>query len=216
MKPKMLIGIVDDHPIFVESLALLIDSFLSFSTSITALSGEVMLEALAEAETLPDIILIDVRMKGMGGVELAWRIHELHPSIRLTALSVIGDDQTMLQMFQAGCRSYLLKSEMHASELERALTDIYTNGYYHSGSFNAPPRHPQILEGDIHHVHFTKREMEFIRLACSDLTYKEVASLMSLAERTVDGYREAVFAKMHVHSRVAMALEAARRNLIQL
>ncbi len=67
MKSKMLIGIVDDHPIFVESLALLIDSFSSFHASITALCGEAMLGALAEATTLPDIMLIDVRMKGMGG-----------------------------------------------------------------------------------------------------------------------------------------------------
>ncbi len=110
----------------------------------------------------------------------------------------------------------ILKSEMHADELERALTDIYASGHYSSGSFSVAQRRPQILEEDTRPVHFTKREMEFIRLACSDLTYKEVASLMSLSARTVDGHREAVFEKMHVHSRVAIALEAARRQLIEL
>ena len=211
---KINIGIVDDHQLFLKSLSILIESFPTFAIVIDALNGESLLNKLATAPVKPDILLLDVNMPVMDGTQTAAAVAAKYPAIKLVALSMKDDDTTVINMIKAGCCAYLLK-DIHPNELEKALTEIHLKGYYNADVSNINYRR-LILKTKEEETVFSEREKTFLKLACSDLTYKQISLQMHLSERTIDGYREALFEKMNVQSRVGMVLEALRRNLVSL
>jgi DNA-binding NarL/FixJ family response regulator len=138
-----------------------------------------------------------------------------YPLIKLVALSMKDDDITIISMLRAGCCAYLLK-DIHPDELEKALEEIDEKGYYNADQANINFRR-LILAGKKEEANrLTEKEKIFLQYACSDLTYKQIASKMNLAERTIDGYRESIFEKLNVQSRVGMAMEAIRRKLVNI
>ena len=117
-------------------------------------------------------------------------------------------------MLRAGCCSYLLK-DIHPDELEKALNEINKTGYYNADAANINFRRliKHELEGNIE---LNEREKKFLQLASTDATYKQIALEMCLSERTIDGYREVLFKKFNVQSRVGLIMEALRKSIIQL
>jgi len=212
---KINIAIADDHQLFLKSLSILIESFSDFEIVADAMNGEILLKKLEGLTTLPDIILIDVNMPVLDGADTAKIIAEKYPSIKQVALSMKDDDTSVIQMIRAGCCAYLLK-EIHPDELEKALNEIYKSGYYNADVSNI--RYRQLLRKQQaeEQLQLSERELSFLKYACSDLTYKQIADRMHLAERTIDGYRENLFQKLNVQSRVGMVLEALRRKLVDL
>ncbi|SEM65393.1 DNA-binding response regulator, NarL/FixJ family, contains REC and HTH domains [Mucilaginibacter gossypiicola] len=209
---KITIGIADDQQLFLKSLSNLISSFNDFEVVIEALNGEELLKDIGILKTLPDIILIDVQMPVMDGPTAVAKIAAGYPSIKTVALSMKEDDHSILRMLRAGCSAYLLK-DLHPKELERALLEVRETGYYNSDTLSVHYRR-LLRKQDSNEITLTDREKAFLKLACSDFTYKEIASKMFLSEKTIDGYREALFVKLNVKSRTGMALEAIRQNLV--
>lgn len=209
------IGITDDQQLFLKSLGTLINTFHGFSTVLDSINGEELLKNLSSLVEVPDILLIDVNMPVMDGLEATRKITELYPMIKLVALSIKDDDATVISMLRAGCCAYLLK-DIHPDELEKALNEIYETGYYNADLANINYRRLMLHEQKTSASQLTERELAFLKLSCSDLTYKQIAAQMFLAERTIDGYRESVFGKMNVQSRVGMAMEAIRRGIVAI
>jgi DNA-binding NarL/FixJ family response regulator len=209
------IGIVDDHQLFLKSLGLLITSIGQYDIVVEALNGKDLIKKLEISKTIPDILFIDVTMPVMDGPSTAAHINKYFPTIKAVALSMKDDDTTIIRMLRAGCCAYLLK-DIHPDELERALLEIHSKGFYNADAFNVNYRRLILKANENEALSITARETEFLKLACSDLTYKEVAAQMFLSERTIDGYRESLFLKLNVKSRVGMALEAIRRNIVSL
>lgn len=212
---KITIGIADDQQLFAKSLAMLINTFEGFSIVAEGLNGKELLQKLENLHELPDIILLDVNMPVMDGVETAQAITKQYPLIKVVALTIREDDTTIISMLKAGCCAYLLK-DIHPDELEKALLAINETGYYNADVANVNYRRLLVHQQKKDTQKLTKKELEFIKLACSELTYKQIAAQLHLAERTVDGYRESVFEKLNVQSRVGMVLEALRNNLISI
>ena len=208
---KITIGIADDQQLFLGSLSSLINSFKDFEVVVEALNGEDLLKHIGVLKTLPDIILIDVQMPVMDGPSAVAKIAVCYPSVKTVALSMKEDDHSILKMLRAGCSAYLLK-DLHPRELEKALIEVRETGYYNSDSFSVHYR--RLLRKQDDEIKLTDREKAFLKLACSDFTYKEIASKMFLSEKTIDGYRESLFVKLNVKSRTGMALEAIRQNLV--
>jgi DNA-binding NarL/FixJ family response regulator len=123
------------------------------------------------------------------------------------------NDKTIIDMLKAGCCAYMLK-DTHPNELEKALTEVVQKGYYNGDASNINFR--RLLMAEKEQVTITEKEKHFLQLACSDMTYKQIAAIMKLSERTIDGYRETLFQKLNVQSRVGLALEAIRRELVTL
>ena len=209
---KITIGIADDQQLFLRSLSILINSQAGFEVVIEALNGEELLKSIQTLTTPPDIILIDVRMPVMDGPTVVSKITLAYPQIKTVALSMKEDDHSILTMLRAGCSAYLLK-DVHPKELEKALLEVYETGYYNSDSFSTHYRRLLRAQGG-GELKLTDREKAFLKLACSDFTYKEIASKMFLSEKTIDGYRESLFQKLNVKSRVGMALEAIKLELV--
>jgi DNA-binding NarL/FixJ family response regulator len=209
------IGIADDHQLFLKSLSALIGTFPGFEVTIEALQGEDLLRKLALSPQKPDILLIDVNMPVLDGPKTTTTITREYPAIRTVALSMKDDDATVISMLKAGSCAYLLK-DIHPDELEKALHEVYAKGFYNADSFNINYRRLIVKANEEEQLPITDREMQFLQLACSDLTYKEIATQLFLSERTIDGYRDSLFNKLKVKSRVGMALEAIRRNLVSI
>ena len=212
---KINIGLVDDHQLFLTSLRLLIGSLTDFDVVVEAAHGKELQQKFESGSPLPDIILIDVDMPVMNGTKTAQWLREAYPSVRLVALSMTDKEQTIIDMIKAGCCSYLLK-DMHPDELEHALYEIYSKNYYNS-DLNKNNLSGILLgnqNGTV--IHVGERELEFLQYAASDATYKQIAQLMDVSERTVDGYRESIFSKLQVQSRTGMVIEAIRRRLVKI
>ncbi len=212
---KINIGIADDHQLFLKSLSILVEGFPDFSITLDAMNGEALLQRLQLMKEKPDIILLDVNMPIMDGPKTAALISRQYPQVKLVALSMKDDDTSVINMIRAGCCAYLLK-DMHPDKLEKALKEIYTNGYYNADISNIRYRRLLQKQQEDAKLQLTEREKTFLKLACSDLTYKQIADQMHLSERTIDGYRENLFVKLNVQSRVGMVLEALRRELVEL
>ena len=117
------LGVVDDHQLFLKSLSLMLSSFKDFMVTIEALNGKDLQYKLQQNSVIPDIILLDVSMPVMNGVETAGWLTKVHPSIKCVALSMDDNDNTIINMIRAGCCAYLLK-DTHPDELEKALNEI--------------------------------------------------------------------------------------------
>jgi DNA-binding NarL/FixJ family response regulator len=205
------IGVADDQRLFMNSLSALIDTFPSFEVVLQALNGQDLLQQLEMAKIRPDILLVDVNMPLLDGPRAVQQIQETYPLIRMAALSMKDDDATVIRMIKAGCCAFLLK-DISDSELERALLEISDKGFYNADQLNLRAR--KLV--NYQEPELTNQERQFVQLACSDLTYKQIAGQMYLSERTIDGYRESVFDKLKVQSRVGMVLEAIKRQIVTL
>ena len=209
------IGIVDDHQLFLKSLSLMLGSFQNFKVIVEALNGKDLQEKLGKLKELPEIILLDVNMPVMNGLATAQWLNSNHPEIKIIALSMNDNDKTIIDMLKAGCSAYLLK-DTHPDELEKAMNEVNTKGYYNGDASNINFRRLLMAEKSAGLLNITEKEKQFLQLACSDLTYKSIAHKMGLSERTIDGYRESLFQKLNVGSRVGLALEAIRKDLVKL
>jgi len=209
------LGITDDHQLFLKSLSLLISSLEDFTIVVEAMNGKDLIEKLSVKKIEPDIILLDVNMPVMDGRQTAEYLAEKFPAIKLVALSMKDDDDTIISMIRAGCCAYLLK-DIHPEELNKALHEIYKKGYYNSDAANINYRRLLQHQEKQNELQLTDKEKQFLKLACSDATYKQIAAEMHVSERTVDGYRENLFKKLNVQSRTGMALEAIRRNIVSI
>ncbi len=209
------IGIVDDHQLFVKSLGLMLATFDGYNVIIEALNGKDLQTKMQQSKALPDIMLLDVNMPHMDGYETAKWLQQQYPAIKLVALSMNDNDTAIINMIKAGCCAYLLK-DTHPNELEKALNEIATKGYYNGDASNINFRRLLQAQEKKEALNITPREQQFLQHACSDMTYKYIANLMGVSERAVDGYRESLFEKLKVQSRVGLCLEALRRELVNL
>jgi DNA-binding NarL/FixJ family response regulator len=206
------IALADDHQLFRKSLRLMLESFNGIEVVAEVANGTELPAAL-NAIAPPDILLLDVHMPLMDGVATATWMSIHHPAVKVTALSMNDDDKMILKMLTAGCCAYLLK-DTSPDVLEQAIRQVHEKGYFNGDAANINFRRLLKVKQESAELNVTEKEKQFLQLACSDLTYKQIAHKMQMAERTIDGYRESLFQKLNVQSRVGMALEAIRREIV--
>lgn len=211
------VALVDDHTMFRKGLAVLINLFPRYRVLVEVSNGRELIDAL-EPDHLPDIVLLDIHMPVMDGYATAAWLHANHPQIHVLALSTMDADTTIIKMIHQGARGYILK-DADPKELQVAFDEILARGYYyneiltrkviqsiHQGSHDPSNSFPKL----------TDREMEFLKHACSEKNYQQIAGDMFISERTVDGYRESLFKKFNVTNRVGLVLYAIKNQLVQL
>ena len=213
------ITIVDDHTMFRKGLMALISTFPGYRVLFDASNGKDFIRQLKPPH-LPDIVLLDITMPEMDGYATADWIRVNHPSICILALSTMDADSTIIKMIRHGSRGYILK-DADPSELLQAFRDVLTKGFYYNDAItgmvlqavgdllNNTGRHPSLDK-------LTDREQAFIRAACSEKSYLEIARDLMVSERTVDGYRESVFKKLKVNTRVGLVLYAIKNGMVKL
>ena len=210
------IGLIDDHVIFCDSLSNLINDFEGFSVCWCANNGAKAIQLLEKMQDLPDIILLDINMPGMSGIEVAKWIFENKKEIKVVALTMEEDDNSVIQMLQYGVKGYLLKS-VGAEELLTALQQVVKYGYFYTPIITGNI-HKQI-EKRIHHNQapdLSNREEELLHLLCTEMSYAEISGKIFLSESTVDTYRARLFEKFEVKNRIGLVIKAVHLGLVAL
>ena len=218
---KIKIGLVDDHKLFREGLLELINGYAEFKVILEADHGKDFIGKLSPKQ-LPDIVLLDINMKEMDGFQTAEWLKAHHPSVRILALSMYENENAIIRMLRLGARGYILK-DIRKQELHQALLSIYEKGYYFTDLITGKLIHainsfddPQV-ESPIKEVSaMSQKEIDFLKLACTELTYKEIAEKMHVSPHTIDGYRDVLFEKLHVHSRVGLVLYAIKNKIFHV
>jgi len=206
------IALVDDHRLFRSGIASLINNFKGYKVLFEAANGEELIRRISP-KFKPDIILLDINMPVMNGTLTAKWLKNKYPDIGVIVLSMLDDAEKVLEMLKLGVKGYLLK-DAEPFEVEQALEKVSQGEVYY------PEFVARLLVDSINHPvdknRLQTREIEFLKLASTELTYKEIAEQMSVSVRTVDGYRDALFEKLHVKSRIGLVLFSVKNQLIKL
>lgn len=211
------VAITDDHTMLRRGLANLINSFDGFTVTLEAGNGKELIQQL-DAKNLPDIALLDVHMPEMDGYETAEWVRNTYPQINILALSMMDSESAIIRMIKNGARGYILK-DMEPAELREALHAVVTKGYYYNDlvtgklifSINKLGGEEKEMRAL---MNLSDKEIQFLKLAATELTYKEIADRMNVGVRTVDGYRDTLFEKLNVKSRVGLVIFAIKNGLI--
>jgi len=211
---KYTVAIVDDHSLFAQSLKGLIDSFEEYTVIYHAVNGQDLIDKLETISNKPDIILMDVNMPVMNGIETTYWLKKNMPNSKVLALSMDDDELLIIKMIKKGAKGYLLK-DIHPNELLKALNELIEDGFYHTKQVSKILQKSLTSESkDASEI--SENEMTVLHLACSEKTYKEIAEEMHLSPKTIDGYRDSLFKKTGVKSRVGLVIYAIKKGLHQI
>lgn len=215
---KYKVALVDDHVLLRKGLATLIDSFDEFSVVFQADNGEQMQQKM-DSDNLPDLVLLDINMPKMDGYASAMWLKQKYPLIKIMALSMYDNENAVIRMFKAGAKGYILK-DCEPPELRSALLSIMERGYYYSELVTGKLIHSiNKLDDDNDMRNMTQlndREIQFLKFVCTEMTYKEIAERMFLSPRTIDGYRDALFEKLNIKTRVGLVMYAIKNGFVNV
>ena len=213
------IALVDDHALLRNGLAALINSFDGYSVLFEADNGK---DFIAQLQTNPDpdIILLDITMPVMNGFETAAWINKNRPSIKILVLSMMDNDEVVISMLKEGARGYILKDSKPAV-FRQALDNIRDSGFFMNEMvtnkmLNYVTQKEKTGKEMTLIPRLTEKEIQFLKMACTDLTYKEIAMAMNVSPRTIDGYRDDLLRKLNVESRVGLVIYAIKHGLYKL
>jgi DNA-binding NarL/FixJ family response regulator len=213
-KADITIALVDDHSLLRNGLAGMLKES-GYTVLFEADNGREFTEEL-KIKGQPVIALLDINMPVMDGYATAAFIKKNYPEIKTLALSMYDDEDAIIKMLKNGARGYILK-DAHPADLKAAIEAVVTKGFYYSEMVTGRLMRSIIDEPDsdaIEEDKLTDREVEFLKLAATELTYKEIAERMHLSPRTIDGYRDDLFAKLSIKSRVGLVLYAIKNGIV--
>lgn len=216
MAEKISIVIVDDHTLFRSGVANLLSEFEEINVLFQASSGKDLQQKLS-ADNLPDIILMDITMPLMDGYEATKWVTAKYPGICVLALSMFDDEKSIINMLKAGACGYLLK-ESNASDLLEAIKITKEKGLFINENVSGRMLMSLRNESKVStaDLKLSDREMEFLQYCSTELTYKEIADKMNVSPRTVDNYRESLFAKLNIKSRTGLVVYGIKNSLISI
>lgn len=209
---KINVALADDHTMFRRGLASVLRPYKNIEVLFEAANGQELLNKIETSAMRPRVCIIDINMPVMNGYDTARYIRRHYPDIKMLALSMYDDEENIIQMLRAGVGGYLLKAS-EPDTLVDAIEKVDSDGFYDS----------ELITNDIlNSVHdkdqikLSTLEVDFLKMACTEMTYKEMAKALGVSERTVDGYRDRLFEKLKVKSRIGLVTYSIRHNLVDL
>jgi len=215
MEEKLKIFIVDDHEFFRNGLKMVINRLKYAKVTGEASNGKEFLDLLSQYE--PDIVLIDIQMPLMNGIEATRLALEEYPDLKIVALTMFDDEEYVQSMIDAGAKGFLLKN-ITRDVLDQALQAIQSGKNYYSPElwdfFTRKMAHEPRRDEDV--VQFTRREKEILQLICDGMANKEIADKLFISERTVIGHKSNLLAKTNCKSSVGLLSYAIRNKLVEI
>lgn len=208
---KYSVVVVDDHALLSQAIGGLVDSFEQFTVLYTCMNGQELLEKLKNPKNIPDLVLMDVNMPILNGIETTAHLYQSHPQIKVLALSIEEDETVILKMLRAGAKGYLMK-DVKKGELQRALLEVIEKGFHHTNTVTKVLVESLSDRGKPQTI-LKERELEFIKHACTEMTYKEIADVMYLSPKTIEGYRNAIFEKLNLRNRTGLVIYAIKNKI---
>lgn len=221
MDEKIKLAMVDDHVLLRNALASLINSFTNCQVVCEANNGSDLIAKLSKLPStqLPEVVLLDLNMPLMDGYDTSIWLRDNFPEVHVLMLTMYDSELTLIRLLQAGVKGFL-KKDIDPAELKFAINSVMQSGYYYSTQ--TAGRLANLFRNNakdnlrIKHAMLEDNEIGFLKLACSDLTYKEIAQKMRLTPRSVDALRDQLFMKLDVKSRVGLAMVAIRNGVVSI
>jgi len=210
--PKNKIIIVDDHLLFSQSLELLIKSFGDYDVIQRFENGKVFIDYLEENTSAEiDLILLDVNMPVLDGLSTMKWLKDNRPDLKVIALSVNDEEEIIIKMITNGAKGYLLK-DTSPEIFREAIECVVEKGFYFTELVSGMLINK--VNSDNRKINLKEKEIVFIKHACTEMTYKEIASQMCLSPKTIDGYREILFDKLEIKTRIGLVLYAIKHKIV--
>jgi two-component system response regulator DegU len=212
------IGLVDDHRLFREGIKSLLSDVATIELTLEASGGDELFLQLQENQ--PDVLLLDLDMEDGNGMDATQRLSEAYPAIKIIILTMHKEDRMISYMMEIGAHGYLLK-DTSQEELSDAIEKVHVQGFYFNpriaeamlkGLKNKSKKAPSVGIGP----NLTKREMDVLQLIAQEYTTAEIANKLFLSDRTIEGYRKNILAKMGVKNTAGLILKAIREGLLQV
>ena len=210
------LAIADDHKIFREGLKGLLGDYPQVQVLVEAASGRGLLEALGRCPV--EVVLMDINMPEMDGLEATRQVLAHYPDTRVLALSMHDEDKYLVDMMKAGARGYLLKSA-EPDEIIQAIADVHHKGFYFNESLSTTlvkqllGQSPADLKSE---ADLNERETAVLQLLCQEHSNYEIADRLFLSVRTVEGYRTRLFEKIGARNIVGLVIYAVKKGLIRV
>lgn len=215
MQKNYKIILVDDHLLLRDALAKLINEFENREVIKVASNGLDMIKLIKEG-AVPDLVILDLNMPELDGYGAAEWLSKNHPKIKILILTMYDSEVALIRLLRMGVRGFL-KKDINPDDLKAAITSVVENGYYYSNSTTgmlASFFHKNSTVPSMDKALLSELEIEFLKLASSELTYKAIAEEMHLTARSVDGYRDGLFEKLDVKSRVGLVIYAVKNGIV--
>lgn len=217
MKPTLTYVIAEDHSLVREGLISKINTDAPHATLVAeASNGKELLDSIKQLKQLPDIAIIDLGMPVLDGAETAKQLVTLYPTIKILMISVYTDENSLVNLFNIGVHGFISK-ENGQDNFARAFDELLTEGF-----LNNPYYKRAKLEnlnwkkfGFIGNVRFTHQEIKFLKLKLTNLSLKEIAKEMHVAEKTAENYRDAAYEKLNVKSRAELVTKLIQMGFIK-
>ncbi len=213
------VALVDDHELLRTGLVSIINSFEGFKVVIEANNGQQFIEKV-KSKTPPDILLLDITMPLMDGYETAIWVKNNLPQTKVLVLSMLENDTAIIRMLKNGARGYILK-DSKPKVFKDALDSIRDSGYFINELVSSKLmhyiNHEEVFDSDAFAVNnLSENEVTFLKWICTEKTYKEIADEMCLSPRTIDTYRDNLFKKLEVKTRVGLAIFAIKNSIVTI
>lgn len=216
---KINIVVCDDHKLFCKGLSALLSDFDNVGEINEAGNGRELLKLIEDLETKPDLILLDINMPEMDGLETTPILKKKYPDIKIIILSMEDDTQMVTFLISEGVNGYLLKNA-DPEELELALKMVMKNDFYFSGCLSSAVFSSLKSENNsqetIVRLELNKRELDILKLICDELTAVEIAEKLSLSKRTVEGYKWKLLEKTGTRNMAGLVIFAIKNSLVTI
>jgi len=212
---KRKIIIVDDHTLFRNGLRILLNNLENYRVIGEAANGRQFLNLL-ETE-VPDLVLLDINMPVMDGIEAATIAHEKYPDLKIITLSMYGEEDYYYKMVNAGVKGFVLKNS-DIKEVKTALDVVYDGGSFFSSELlqNLVNSLKSSAKSKETHNELSEREMEILILICQGLSNQEIGDKLFISKRTVDKHRANILEKSDSKNTAQLVVYAIRNRLVEL
>ncbi|MDP2722147.1 MAG: response regulator transcription factor [Bacteroidales bacterium] len=206
--------IVDDHTLFRNGLKLLLQHYSPDNVIIESENGE---EAVSRSmQTIPDIILMDINMPVMNGIEATRKILQSHPDACIIALTMHGDESYYYQMIDAGAKGFLMKNS-NPDEVLAAMEQVCAGKHYFPEEIlYSVIRKMNKSANESDTVQFSVREKEVMLLICKGLSNQEIGEKLFISKRTVDNHRASLLEKTQSKNTAQLVMYAIKKGIIEL
>ncbi|MCZ4244343.1 response regulator transcription factor [Pedobacter punctiformis] len=213
---KIRIIIADDHVVFREGLAMVLSSKSNIDLVGAAGNGEQLVKLANNLK--PDVVITDIKMPVMDGIEAVKRMVKNQSDLGIIALSMFDEEDLIVEMLEAGAKGYLLKNA-DKNDIYDAITAVSLGNNFYCKTTSAKlamviARSRIKKENKPVDSNFSEREIEIIKLICQEFTNKKIADQLYLSVRTVEGYRAKLLEKMHVKNSIGLAIHAFQLGII--
>jgi DNA-binding NarL/FixJ family response regulator len=218
MKPSTIkIAMVDDHILLRNALSNMINNTGKCTVLYEVSNGKELIEKL-NSSAKPDIVILDLNMPIMNGQETAEYLQKNHPDIKVLMLTMYDSELALIRLLKAGVKGFM-KKDIHPTELLSAIESVYEHGYYYS-SHTSSKLASLFMDSDdksksFDRIMMSELELKFMKLVCSEMTYKEIASELKMNPRAIDGMRDTLFTRLDVKSRVGLAMYSIKHGIVQ-